>query len=248
MGKLSEYLEAATGYDFDGKPASTSQFVFGHSPFQLAETENIENAMEVIAVCHSDAIVDIDILDNVVAVSFDFLNDMDTLAALMDEVELYKAKKTHVTKSINDYMNEMYLAERNDDAAAIEDIYAHMRVLSVPFMLPTILPVCFGGTVQIGFADDPKFVFYTSDSIKSMPTKLTMIFDVQSMFCRDEVDVHTVEDIDTEMAAQRAELWYMEEAKKLEEENYMSQFGSNNAFSEDDEAVVDKRLKGARFK
>ena len=30
-------------------------------------------------------------------------------------------------------------------------------------MLPTILPLEFGGTVHLGSIDDPKFVFFTSD-------------------------------------------------------------------------------------
>lgn len=248
MSKLSEYLETAIGYDADGKPASTSQFAFGSSPFQIAETENIEDVMEIFAVCHSDAIVDVNILDEMAAVSFDFSNDMETFGALVDEMESYKAQKDHVTRSLHNYMNEMYLAERNGDEATIDDVYNQMRALSVPFMLPTIMPVCFGGTVQIGFTDDPKFVFYTSDSAKSIPTKITMVFDVQSMFCRDEVDVYAAENIAAEIAAQQEELWYLEETKKLEEENYMSQFGSNNTLDDSDDAKVDKRLKGARIK
>lgn len=248
MSKISEYIGTAVGYDSEGGPASTSQFVFGYMPFQIAENENIEDVTDITVVCHSDAIVDIQILDEIAMVSFDFTNEPNTLAELIEEIETYRAQITHVTNSINNYMDELALAERNADEEAMEAIQANIRALSIPFLLPTIMPVCFGGTVQIGFADDPKFVLFTSDYINSMPSKITMIFDVNSIFCRDDVELNLVEDADAEIEAQQEALWYMEETRKLEEENYQSQFGSNNKLKQSAETKVDKRLKGARIK
>lgn len=247
MGKISEYIEASVGYDAEGLPASTVQITFGMSPFQIAETEEIADVTEVTAVVQTDAIVDIKVVDDVAMVSFDFSIETNTLVEFAEELEMYKQQRDHVTESVNDLMNRLTLAERNEDEKEIEEIYYQMRAMSIPFMLPTILPVSFGGTVQIGFADDPKFVFYTSDQLNQQPYKVTMVFEASDLFCQDEMGVY-FEDTEAEILAQQEELWYLQEAKKLEEEAYQSEFGYDSGIYDEQEEVTDKRLKGVRIK
>jgi hypothetical protein len=247
MSKMTEYLDAAVGYDSNGLPASTSQFTFGFSPFQIAETEDVADVTTSETVCQSDAIVDIKIVDEIAKVTFDFSNDTSVFVEFAQELEGYLAQKDHVTQSLNGLMAELFVAERNEDNETVEELQMQIRAMSIPFMLPTIMPVCFGGTVHVGFTDDPKFIFFTSDKINQAPSKVTMIFDARALFCQDEVAIYT-EDPDEEIRAQQEELWYLEEAKKIEEENYQSQFGYNNSLYEEDEIQTDRRLKGVRIK
>lgn len=248
MSKLTEYLGSAVGYDSDGLPASTTQFTFGFAPFAVAETENIADVSEITTICQSDAIVDIKIVDDIAMVSFDFSNETQTLAEVAQEFETYTAQKEHVTEALNRLMAELGVAERNEDQDAIDDLYAQIRSMSVPFMMPTIMPVCFGGTVHVGFTDDPKFVLFTSDKLNQEPCTVTMIFDAKAVFCQDEVAIYT-EDTDEELLMRQEELWYLEEAKKLEEAEYQAQFGyQNDLYGDDDDNQIDKRLKGVRIK
>jgi hypothetical protein len=247
MSKMMEYLESAVGFDASGLPASTTQFTFGYTPFQIAETENLADLTTINTVCQCDAVVDIKIIDGVASVSFDFSNETNVFAEFVEELESYSAQKEHVTESLNLLMAELNNAERNEDQDAIDYITAQMRSMSIPFMLPTILPVIHGGEVQVGFTDDPLFVFYTSERLNQMPYKVTMIFDAQALFCQDDVTIYT-EDTEAEIRAQQEEMWFMEEARKLEEAEYQAQFGYNADMYDDDDDKTDRRLKGVRFK
>lgn len=247
MSKITEYLNDAIGYDSSGLPASAVQFTFGYTPFQIAETEDIADLTQIITVCQSDAIVDLKIVDEMLMVSFDFSNEPNTLVELSQELDGYNSQKDHVTESLNRLMEELYIAERNEDKQRIASIQTQIKSMNIPFMLPTIIPVEHGGTVQIGFAEDPKFVFFTSDQINQMPFKVTMVFNASDLFCQDEMGVYT-EDTEAEILAQQEDAWYMEEAKKLEEEAYQAQFGYNNDPYSEQDTQVDKKLKGVRFK
>lgn len=250
MSKLTDYMADAVGYDQNGLPASSIQFTFGMSPFQVAETESIENVTEITSVCQSEAIVDMKVVDDVAMVTFDFSMEVNVLAELAQELEMYNQQKGHVTESLNNLMAELMLAERNEDEDAMEKIYFQMRSMSIPFMIPTILPVIHGGTVHLGFADDPKFIFFTSDHLNQVPYKVTMIFEAKDLFCQDELGVY-FEDTEAEIRAQQEEMFYMDEARKIEEENYQAQFGSNAGLYGDyldEEQPTDKRMKGVRIK
>jgi hypothetical protein len=247
MSKMMEYLGASIGYDSDGLPASTVQFTFGFSPFQIASTENIADVTNISTICQCDAVVDIKIIDDTAMVSFDFSNETPTLVEFVQELEGYTAQRSHVTESLNNILAQIAVAEKNEDQNELESLQGQLRSMSIPFMLPTILPIEYGGSVKVGFADDPKFVFLTSDNLNQMPSKVTMIFDAHDIFCEDEIAIYT-EDTEAEIRAQQEELWYMEEAKKLEEEQYQAQFGYGANDYDYDEAPTDKRLKGVRFK
>ena len=247
MSKITEYIEAAIGYDAEGLPASTVQFTFGMAPFQVAESENIDDVTEITAMCQADPIVDIKIIDNMVKASFDFSMDTNTFAEFAEELELYQQQQEHVTESVNMLMNQLAVAERNENESEIEEIYFQVRKMTVPFLVPTILPVALGGDVHIGFADDPKFIFFTSDQLNQMPHKVTMIFEATDLFCQDEMGIY-FEDPEAEMLEQQEELWYMQEAQKMEEEAYQAEFGANASLYGEEEQAVDKRLKGVRFK
>jgi hypothetical protein len=69
-----------------------------------------------------------------------------------------------------------------------------------------------------------------------------------AVFCQDEIAIYT-EDTEAEIRAQQEEMWYMDEARRIEEENYQAQFGSNvslyDSYANED---TDKRLKGVRIK
>ena len=114
MSRLTEYLSESIGYDSNGLPASTVQFTFGLTPFQVAETEDIADVTEITAVVQSDVVVDLKIIDNMVMVSFDFSNDVQTFAEFAQELEMYKQQSEHVTSSLNRLMNDLALAERNE--------------------------------------------------------------------------------------------------------------------------------------
>ena len=250
MSKMTEYIEAACGYDNSGLPASTTQFTFGFVPFAIAETEKVEDVTNIVAVCSSDAVVDIQILDEIVKVTFDFSTEVETLAELAGELEAYNEQKQHVTNSVNQFMDELDLAERTGDVGRAEEIHLQLRSLSIPFMLPTIIPVEHGGTVHVGFLDDPKFVFFTSEHVNEQPYQITMIFDVKDLFCEDELAVYNEIDMEAEIAAQQEEMWYMEEARKAEEEAYQAQYGQYTDMysSAQSDAEVNKKLKGVRVK
>lgn len=247
MSKLTEYLESAVGYNSEGLPASSTQFTIGLAPFTMSADENIDDVTKIIAACTTDAIVDIDILDNMAKVSFDFSLEPDILAEFLGELETYLAQREHVTESINELMGKLHIAEKNNDEEYAEELVMQLRSTSVPFMLPTIMPVIYGGSVQIGFQDDPKFILYTTDRMNTQAMSITMIFDANDLFCQDEVAVYT-NDVEDEIEAQREEMWYMEEAKRIEEENYRAQWGYDPMDDADDHDDNDKRMKGIRIK
>lgn len=246
MSKLTEYLESAIGYDVEGLPASSTQFTIGLAPFVMSESENINDVTQITAVCTSDAVVDITMLDNLAKVTFDFTLEADVLVEFLEALENYQAQKEHVTNVVNDLMAKLHIAERNGDESAMEELVMQLRSTSIPFMLPTIMPVVYDGSVQISFQDDPKFILYTADKINTQAMSITMIFDANDLFCQDEVAVYT-NDFEEELEAQRQELWYMEEARKIEEENYRAQWGYD-AMAQDDDTDSDNRLKGVRIK
>jgi hypothetical protein len=247
MSKMTEYLESAIGFDSNGLPASTTQFAFGRTPFHVAESENIADLTTITTLCQCDAVVDIKVVDGVAMVSFDFSNETNVFAEFLEELDAYQVQKNHITESLNTMMAELANAERNDDQQLIDTITAQMRSMSIPFMLPTILPVIHGGSVQVGFAEDPLFVFLTSDQVNQAPYKVTMIFDASVLFCQDDVTIYN-EDTEAEIRAQQEEMWYMDEARRIEEAEYQAQFGYNAGMYDDDDEQTDKRLKGARFK
>lgn len=248
MSKIAEYIADAVGYDNDGLPASTTQFTFGMMPFQVAESESLDEVTEISAVCQTDAVVDLKVIDNTVMVSFDFSLETNVLVDFVNELETYKIQKQHVTDSLNTLMDEFEIAQQHESEKELEDVYLKMRTMSIPFMLPTILPVAYGGTVHIGFTDDPKFIFFSSDQLNQNPYKIVMIFESSDLFCEDEEGVY-MNDVEAEIRAQQEELWYLQEAKRIEEENYQAQFGSNSDYYTGDAVdVQDKRLKGVRIK
>lgn len=248
MSKIADYIADAVGYDNEGLPASTTQFTFGMMPFQIAENENLDEVTEISAVCQSDAVVDLQVVDNTVMVSFDFSLETNILTDFFSELETYRIQKQHVTESLNTLMDEFEIAQRNGSETEVENVYFKMRAMSVPFMLPTILPVVHGGSVHIGFINDPKFVFFTSDQLNQNPYKVVMVFEAEDLFCEDEDGVY-MNDVEAEIRAQQEELWYLQEAKRIEEENYQAQYGSNsNFYGADEPEVQDKRLKGVRIK
>ena len=145
-------------------------------------------------------------------------------------------------------MAKLHVAEKNEDQKTAEELLTQLRTTSIPFMLPTIMPVAYGGSVQIGFQDDPKFILYTTDKMNTSAMTITMIFDANDLFCQDEVAVYT-NDIEDEIEAQREELWYADEARKIEEENYRAQWGYDPTTDDnDDDDDNDNRLKGVRIK
>lgn len=249
MSKLTEYLESAVGYDASGLPASSTQFTIGLAPFSMSEGESIDDVTQIIAVCTTDAVVDIEILDNMAKVTFDFSLEPDILAEFLGELENYQAQRHHVTEAMNELMARLHVAEKNNDEDEVDELMANIRATSIPFMLPTIMPVVYGGTVQIGFQDDPKFILYTTEKMNSAAMSITMIFDANDLFCQDEVAVYT-NDVEDEIEAQREELWYMEEARKIEEENYRAQWGYDplDDDDDDDDYNSDNRMKGIRIK
>lgn len=252
MSKVSDYIEASVGFDSNGLPASSTQFAFGFAPFSIADTENLADVTTISTVCKSDAVVNIKIVDEVAMVEFDFSNEDQVITEMFEELALYKQQRDHVTDSLNDFMAKLAIAERNNDEEEIETINGQIRSMSIPFMIPTIMPVAFGGTVQISFADDPKFIFYTSDQLNQMPYKITMIFDAHHLFCQDEVAIY-FEDTEEEIRAQQEELWYLDEIRKAEEEAYFGQYstyGGGGYYNEDDyeSHSEDNRMKGIRFK
>ena len=177
--------------------------------------------------------------------SFDFSTELQTLVEMYQEVKNYIAVKDHITETLNGYMKQLELAERNNDVKEIEEIYTKIKVVDVPFFLPTIMPVAYDGTVHISFSDDPKFVMFVSDELNQNPYKLTLIFDVSALFVQDEIAIYEY-DAEAEIRAEQEEMWYLQEARKAEEEAYQAQYGYNPNMYDDDEKT-DKRLKGARF-
>lgn len=250
MSKMTEYIDAACGYDSSGLPASTTQFTFGFLPFTMAETEKVEDVTSVVAVCTTDAVVDIKIIDEIVKVVFDFSTEVETLAELATELEAYREQKDHVTEAVNRLMDELDLAERNGDVNAADEVYTQLRSLSIPFMLPTIMPVEYGATVHVGFLDDPKFIFFSSEHLNEQPYQVTMIFAVKDLFCEDEIAVYNEMDMEAEIAAQQEEMWYLEEARKAEEEAYQAQYGQYTDMYSSAQSVEDanKKMKGVRVK
>jgi hypothetical protein len=247
VSKLTEYLEAAVGYNSEGLPASSTQFTIGLTPFMLGENENIDDVTQITAACTSDAVVDIDILDDIAKVTFDFTMEPEVLSEFLEELETYMAQRQHVTEAMNELMADLHIAEKNGDESAAEELMMKLRSTSVPFMLPTIMPVDYDGSVQIGFQDDPKFIFYTTEQMNTPALSITMIFDASDLFCQDELAIYT-NDIEEELEAQREELWYMDEARRIEEENYRAQWGYDPNDYDDDNNDGDNRMKGVRIK
>ena len=251
MSKIQEYLNSVVGYDSNGLPATTTQFTFGLSPMMIAENESIENVTEISAVCQTDAVVDLKVVDDIAMVTFDFSLDSQTMVELVEELEMYKMQRQHSDDVLHDIMNQIDIAERNKDEKTQEELTMKLRMLSIPFMMPTLVPAEYGGMVNVGFTEDPKFFFFTADTLNENPYKITMIFDARTLYCQDELGIYmgTTEE---EIAAQQEEMWYMEEARKMEEAAFQAQYGMgmdlySSAYDEDAE-YGDKRMKGVRVK
>lgn len=248
MSKLSEYLNACDGFDSSGLPAANSQITFGFSPFQIASTENIADVTTITTVCKTDAVVSIKIIDDIAALTFDFSNEVQTLTDVIGEIEQYVAQREHVTATMNEFRAQLELAHRNEDADKSEEIALQLRALSIPFMLPTIMPVCYGGSVQVSFSEDPKLVFFTSQKISQVPYQITMIFDAHSIFAQDEVAIYT-SDPEAEIRAQQEEMWYLDEQRKAEEEAYFAQYSQVvDPYADDGGGAANNKLKGVRIK
>lgn len=247
MSKIQEYIAAACGYDASGLPASLTQFTFGTMPFTMAETEKLEDVMTVSKAFQTDAIVEIDIIDTVLTVSFDFSMDTQSLVEFFNELNFYREQSLHVANSITQYRHDLALAMEHEDANAVEDVNIKLRSLSLPFMLPTIIPTEYGGTVNIGFEGDPKFIFYTSDALNQMPTKVVMVFEASQLFAQDEIAIYDM-DAEEEIRMQQEEMFYMDEARRAEEAAYQMQYGTYNQDYYSNQPVADGRLKGVRIK
>ena len=251
MSKMSEYIDSSVGYDMNGLPASTTHFTFGFTPFSIGESEDIAELTEIKTIVQTDAIVDLQIIDNIVQVTFNFENDTQTLVDFTNVLIEYRAQHTHTIAVLNDFLNQLSVAQRNEDYPEIESISLKMRSLSIPFLLPTIIPIEFGGSVNVSFSEDPKFVFFTSDDLNQMPYKITMIFDLDSLFAEDEIGVYSG-NAEDEIRMQQEEMFYAQEQRRLEEEMYQEQFGAYQSLyeqsgQEQSETSVDNRLKGVRL-
>ncbi len=247
MSKIQEYIAMSCGYDENGLPASLTQFTFGTMPFTMAETERLEDVMTVNKAFQTSALVDIQIVDNVCTVTFDFSMDTQSLVELFEELNFYKQQVEHVSQSITRYQSDLNIALQNEDAGAIEDVSIKLRSMSLPFMLPTIIPAAMGGTVNIGFEADPKFIFFTSDALNQMPTKVAMIFEANQLFAEDEIALYNMDE-EEEIRLQQEEMFYMDEARRAEEAAYQAQYGTYNQDYYDGPEVSDGRLKGVRIK
>lgn len=247
MSKIQEYIEMACGYDSKGLPAALTQFTFGTMPFTMAETEQLADVMTVTKAFQTSALVDIQIVDNVCTVTFDFSMDTQSLVEFFDELNFYKQQVSHVAQSITQYQSDLNIALQNEDAAAIEDVTIKLRSMSLPFMLPTIIPTEMGGTVNIGFEADPKFIFFTSDALNQMPTKVAMIFEASQIFAEDEIALYNMDE-EEEIRMQQEEMFYMDEARRAEEAAYQAQYGTYNQDYYEGVADNDGRLKGVRIK
>ena len=164
---------------------------------------------------------------------------------MYEEVQNYIAIKDRVTEILNGYMKDLGLAERSNDNAKIEEAYIKIKGVDVPFFLPTIMPVAYDGSVHVSFSDDPKFVMFVSDELNQTPYKLVLIFDTKALFVQDEISIYEY-DAEDEIRAEQEEMWYLQEAKKAEEEAYQAQYGYN-PYDYEEETKVDSKLKGARF-
>lgn len=249
MSKMREYIEAACGYDANGLPSSIVQFTFGTSPFITAQEEDIENTVQITKYIQSECIVDIQVIDSIAAVSFDFSLDTEALVELVNELDFYRQQILHVSDTAQNYQDELTLAERNGDEKAVEDVLLKMRALTIPFMQPTIVPAAFGGTVNISFEGDPKFTLYTADQLNQMPYKVIMIFDASEIFAQDEIQVYSYDE-EAEILQQQQEMFLMDEARRAEEAAYQAQYGYSNNLYDDgyDDYSGDSRMKGVRFK
>ena len=146
------------------------------------------------------------------------------------------------------YNRELQVALETEDENAVADISTKLRLMSLPFMLPTIIPTQYGGTVNIGFDADPKFVFFSSNALNQMPTKVIMIFDANQLFAEDELAVYNMDE-EEEIRMMQEEMFYMDEARKAEEAAFQQEYGlySQDYYSDDDNQS-DGRLRGVRFK
>ena len=173
--------------------------------------------------------------------------DTQSLVELFEELNFYKQQVEHVSQSITRYQSDLNIALQNEDAGAIEDVSIKLRSMSLPFMLPTIIPAAMGGTVNIGFEADPKFIFFTSDALNQMPTKVAMIFEANQLFAEDEIALYNMDE-EEEIRLQQEEMFYMDEARRAEEAAYQAQYGTYNQDYYDGPEVSDGRLKGVRIK
>ena len=246
MGKLMDYVREATGFDSAGVPASTTQFTFGFEPFTMSDEENIGDLVQITAVCEADAIVDVEIIDGIVKIEFDFSNDPQTMDEFVEELKMFTEQTKHVTTSLNQLMAQLQLAQRNNDDESVNDIVTQLRAINTPFLLPTIIPLSYGGEVKICFVENPKYTFFVADDINQRPYKVAFIYAADAIFCEDEGTLYFENEID-DIEAQQQELWYMQEAKKLEEETYRQMYGHDNEMY-DDTQTADRRLKGVRIK
>ena len=248
MSQMQEYIAACCGYDSNGLHAGFTQFTFGTMPFTMADTEQLEDVMTVTKAFQSDALIDIQVVDNICTVTFDFSMDTQSLVELFDELNFYKQQTSHVANTLMGYQNELEQAFSAEDADAVEEITIKLRSVSLPFMLPTIIPTQYGGTVNIGFDADPKFVFFSSDALNQMPTKVVMVFEARQIFAEDGLQIYNMDE-EEEIRMQQEEMFYMDEARKAEEAAFQQEYGlyNQNYYDEADQGS-DGRLKGVRIK
>lgn len=198
MSKMDNYITTGTGLTASGTPASMIQFVFGEAPFMPPETADLEDVVDVHAICHSEAIADIRFMDDVAMVSFDFTQEPGILNNLFSKLEDYKHKKDQIQEHLQKLVFQYDMAIENADDEEAATLQEALETIKVPFVAVYLFPVQYDNTVQISFDDDPKFVFYTSNQLDQNPSRVTMIYDAHDVYCQDESAVYHLDDDDYE--------------------------------------------------
>ena len=91
-------------------------------------------------------------------------------------------------------------------------------------------------------------MLFTVDHLNEQPSSITLIYEAKDLFVEDEAGLMTGEDMDQEIADYQEEMWYLQEAKRMEEEAYRNQYGSYSDAYSQNEQTENKRMKGVRVK
>ena len=243
MATLLAILDRAIGYGTDGQPLSITQFTFGSNPLVYAQGEALEEVVKLTEAFQADVPVNLEIMDEVAVLSFDFVSNLDQMRELYDILMDHKAQYDHVNHVVHTITEEMQEANAQGDARRLEEGTIKLRAVEVPFMYPTIIPKQDGGTVYITFSNFPRFIYTVAEGVDNYPTKIVLVYQLDDIeySLNNEPMEGLDEDMDEVMDAMDAvgpdydEMAMMQEMKKYEEEQYFAQRRAEEEDYDDDD-------------
>jgi len=181
---IEEYLLSALGCNEMNEPCAVSQLTFGIQNFAVEEREEIP-PLDIISSFKTDAMVDAEVVDNTLRISFDFGMDLDTMKEVWEAVRIYKDSEGRAEEKLNSLTTEYEDAIKNQNITLANEILEEIKACQVPYFRPIIFPREYNGDAYLAFYSDPKFIFCETDEVNLYATRITLIYEKKDIYAQD---------------------------------------------------------------